>query len=117
MSDLDKLQGAWRVVSLEMNGASMHVPPAARVVIDGSRFQSLGMGAIYEGDMTLDEAARTFAIVFSAGPEGGRVNHALYAIEGEQLTLCLNVMGGPAPAAFATKPGDGLALETLVREG
>ncbi|WP_395646583.1 TIGR03067 domain-containing protein [Terricaulis sp.] len=117
MSDLTKLQGAWRVVSLEMNGAGMPVPPAARVVIKGARLQSLGMGAVYEGDMTLNEAARTFALTFSAGPEGGRVNHALYAIEGDQLTLCINVMGGPAPAAFATRPGDGLALETLVREG
>lgn len=117
MSDQAKLEGSWRVISLEMNGAAVPVPPTARVVIEAGRFRSLGMGAVYEGAMTLDEAKRTLTIAFSAGPEGGRANHGLYALEGEQLVLCLNVTGGPPPAAFATKPGDGLALETLVREG
>lgn len=117
MSDHEKLDGAWRVVTLEMNGAPMPVPPTARVVIENGRFQSLGMGAVYEGALTVDESKRALTIAFSAGPEGGRANHGLYAIKGDQLTLCLNVQGGPAPAAFATKPGDGLALETLVREG
>lgn len=121
MSDLDFLQGRWRIASLEMNGAAM--PAAmlapARVVIEGTKFSSLGMGAAYEGEMSLVETAspKTIAIRFSAGPEGGAVNHGAYERVGEGWRLCLNISGGPAPSAFATAPGDNLALETLVREG
>lgn len=119
MTDLQRLQGAWRITSLEMNGLAM--PEAmlalAKIVVDGARFTSLGMGVVYEGELTLDEttAPKTFALKFTAGPELGAVNRAIYELDGDAWRFCLNVAGGPAPAAFATRMGDGCALETLAR--
>lgn len=119
MSDLQRLQGAWRVASMEMNGAAMPAAmlAVAKIVIDGARFTSLGMGAVYEGEMTLDESAapKTFALKFSAGPELGATNRAIYELDGDNWRFCLNIMGGAAPADFITRMGDSCALETLVR--
>jgi uncharacterized protein (TIGR03067 family) len=119
MSDLQNLNGAWRVVSMEMNGAAM--PAAmlanAKIVIDGSRFTSLGMGAVYEGELSIDETSspKTFALKFSGGPELGVTNRAIYTLDGDNWRFCLNILGGPAPKDFITTMGDGNALETLVR--
>ena len=121
MGDASKLQGTWKITTLEMNGAPM--PQAmlanAKIVVDGDRFTSLGMGAEYSGRMTVDESAnpKIFAVKFDGdGPESGRTNSAIYELDGDNWRLCVNVSGGPAPSAFATKPGDACALETLVRE-
>ena len=119
MTDLQNLQGAWRVTALEMNGAAM--PAAmlanAKIVVDGTRFTSLGMSAVYEGEMTIDETTnpKSFSLKFAAGPELGAVNRAIYALDGDSWRLCLNIAGGPAPMAFATRMGDGCVLETLTR--
>jgi uncharacterized protein (TIGR03067 family) len=117
MTDLDKLQGAWHLASLEVNGSTMPAPPDARIIINGSRFQSLGMGAVYEGTVEVDARKRpkTIDMVFTAGPEKGNRSLGIYDLDGGQLKLCLTVTGSVRPKAFATAPGSGLALETLTR--
>ena len=120
MSDLELLQGAWRIIALEMNGGPMPAAllDAARIGVVGARFTSTGMGAVYEGEMSLDETSmpKTFALRFQAGPEAGAANRGIYELDGDRWRICLNMAGGPAPAEFATRPGDNCALETLVRE-
>ncbi len=122
MSDLQSLQGSWKITSLEMNGAAM--PAAmlanAKIVIEGLRFTSLGMGAEYTGQMSFDETAqpKRFSVKFDGtGPESGRTNNAIYELDGDKWRICVHVGAGPAPMEFSTKPGDGCAYETLVREG
>jgi len=118
-TDLDKLQGTWNVTSLEADGQT--VPAAAlrgsRVVIGGNTFTSLGMGVTYEGTVELDPAKRpkTFDLVFTAGPEKGHRNVGIYKLTGGRWTICLATRGRTRPATFATKPGTGIALETLER--
>ncbi len=121
MADAQNLQGTWKITTLEMNGAPM--PAAmltnAKIVIDGMRFTSLGMGAEYSGQMTFDETARPkrFSVKFDgSGPESGRTNNAIYELNGDDWRICVHVGGGPAPMEFITKPGDACAYETLVRE-
>ena len=58
MTDLDKLQGSWNITSLEVDGQKMPAPGGARIVICGERFQSLGMGAVYEGTIELNTRKR-----------------------------------------------------------
>ena len=113
------LEGTWHVVALEVDGRPM---PAgmlgtARIVVKGDRFQSLGMGAVYEGTLKLDTAAnpKTFDLTFTAGPEKGNTALAIYEIEGDDWKLCLTTRGGDRPKRFATEPGTGHALETLKR--
>lgn len=117
--DLDLLQGTWNVTTLEADGAA--VPDSmlsdARVVIEGNRFTSTGMGAVYQGTLQLDTASRPARIdmMFDAGPEKGNTNLGIYQLEGNSWKLCLATRGTVRPASFASTPGSGFAVETLVR--
>jgi uncharacterized protein (TIGR03067 family) len=119
-SDLDDLQGPWSIVALEAEGMAM---PAgmlrgAKIVVQGSTFKSIAMGAVYEGILELDAVAqpKTFAMKFTPGPEKGNTNFGLYELAGDCWRICINMKAGAAPAGFATTPGSGCALEVLTRE-
>ena len=117
MTDLDRLQGTWNVVSLEMDGHVMPSPGDAQIVVSGSRFQSLGMGAVYEGTVELNprKKPKHFDLVFTAGPEQGNRAPGIYDLRGDDWKLCIAVTGQTRPAEFATSPGSGHALEILRR--
>lgn len=113
---MDKLQGTWKIVSLEIDGQAMPHGDA-QVVVNGSSFTTTGMGATYQGTMLVDTAVKphTLDMVFNAGPEKGNTNRGIFEVDGDVWKLCLNMTGGERPATFATKPGSGIALEILRR--
>jgi uncharacterized protein (TIGR03067 family) len=88
------------------------------IVIDRNRFASNGMGQTYEGTIALDQkkTPRTIDLVFTSGPQTGTRNLGIYKFGRDGWTLCLATYGDKRPRTFATKPGTGLALETLERE-
>ena len=90
---------------------------ASSIVVEGKRFTSTGMGAVYKGVLALDASTtpRRLDMKFDAGPEKGNTNPGIYEIEGDTWKLCLSTRGGKRPASFATIPGSGFALETLTR--
>jgi len=118
-TDSDRLQGTWSVTTLEIDGhkTAGGMLNGARVVVKGDQFQSLGMGATYEGVMTIDQSAepKTFDLTFTKGPEKGNVNRGIYELDGDDWKLCLATLGGARPTKFVTKPGTGHALEVLRR--
>jgi uncharacterized protein (TIGR03067 family) len=119
-SDLDRIQGTWRVVSLETDGQTMS-PEAldgARIVVKGDSFTSTAMGATYEGTvlMRAGKAPKAFDLLFTAGPEKGNRNPGIYKLDGPRWTICLATLGTIRPKRFATRSGSGIALETLVRD-
>lgn len=113
--DLTKLQGSWRITSVEMDGRPM--PAQGAIVIDGDRFTTTAMGAEYEGTIEIDPGKRPkrFDLVFTTGPENGNRSLGIYRLDGDSWTICLSVTGKTRPTAFATAPGCGYALETLAR--
>jgi uncharacterized protein (TIGR03067 family) len=116
-SDLDKLQGTWNIAALEVDGQTITPPGDARIVIEGSRFASLGMGAVYEGTMELDASAKPARIdmKFEKGPEAGNTNLGIYQFKGDSWKLCVATRGAVRPAKFESPPGSGIAVEKLVR--
>lgn len=118
-NDLEKLQGAWRVTSLESDGQAMAevVFAGATIVIKGSRFTSSGMGATYQGTVELDATSRprAFDLLFTAGHAKGERNLGIYKLSGDRWTICLATRGDARPKKFATAPDSGYALETLAR--
>jgi uncharacterized protein (TIGR03067 family) len=118
-TDLDKLQGTWNVTSLETDGQKMPATAfkEARIVIEGNKFASLGMGATYEGAVQLDPASKpkAFDLLFTAGHAKGHRNLGIYKLGGDTWTICLATRGNKRPGKFATAPGTGFALETLER--
>jgi uncharacterized protein (TIGR03067 family) len=118
--DLGQLQGTWYIVTLEIEGAKLvsSAYAGAHIIIDGSKFTSIAMGAKYSGTIELDPSTdpKTFRMKFLDGPEKGNTNFGIYDLVGDTWRFCLSMTGGPAPKEFATTPNSGQALEVLNRE-
>jgi uncharacterized protein (TIGR03067 family) len=114
-NDLAKLQGAWTLTTLEMDGHNM--PAGGGIQIEGDRFKTIGMGADYTGTVEIDDTARPkhFDLVFTGGPEAGNRNLGIYELRGDTWKLCLNMFGAARPGKFAAEPGSGNALEVFTR--
>src|SRR5215469_15645901 len=84
--DLARLQGTWNIVAVEMDGQKMPPGADARIIVDGDRFTSEGMGATYRGKLTVDAAQKpkTFDLKFTAGPEKGNTNLGIYELKGDR---------------------------------
>ncbi len=117
--ELAKLQGAWSIVALEVDGATMpeNSVRGSQIVVKGSTFDTISMGATYQGKLKIDAAKtpKTLDLIFEAGPEKGNRALAIYELDGDTWRICLTVTAKTRPKAFATTPGSGLALETLKR--
>ena len=118
-TDIERLQGVWNVVSLEMDGQAMAAAAlgGARIAIQGDHFTSTGMGSTYEGTIQVDAARtpKTIDMKFTAGPEQGNTNLGIYEVDQYAWRICLATRGTDRPQKFATEPGTGIALEILKR--
>jgi uncharacterized protein (TIGR03067 family) len=56
--ELAKLQGLWRIVALEVDGAAVaeNSVRGSQIVVKGSAFETISMGATYQGKLKLDPA-------------------------------------------------------------
>jgi uncharacterized protein (TIGR03067 family) len=119
--DLDRLQGSWSVSELEMEGQTISggMLANARVVVTGNRFESVGMGSVYEGTVTLNSSANPpqLDIKFDAGPEKGNTNYGIYELDGDTWKICLATRGKLRPTSFAAPAGSGFVFESLTRGG
>jgi len=113
--DLDKLQGTWRIASLEIEGSAM--PASGSITIAGDRFTTATMGAEYSGVVEIDASKRPkrFDLVFTTGPHSGSRSLGIYQLDGDSWKICLGFAGSARPTSFTTAPGSGHALETLTR--
>ena len=119
-SELERLQGNWNIIFLEVEGMTPapNVYAGSTIEVKGNRFTTRAMGAVYSGTLELDaeKVPNEFRMKFTEGPEKGNTNNGIYELEGDRWRFCVNMKGGPAPTEFATSPGSGRALETLNRE-
>jgi uncharacterized protein (TIGR03067 family) len=119
-SDLDHLAGTWNIVSLELEGQPM---PAgmfggASITIQGDRFTTAMMGAVYQGMITVDPSQnpRQFELHFTDGPEQGNRSLGIYELGENDWKICLTTTAKDRPAAFSTTSNSGTALESLKRK-
>ncbi len=119
-SDIQELQGVWSIVSLKVEGhpVSTGAFGGSQIVMEGSRFATVSMGAAYGGTFTVDAEAtpKTLDLLFTEGPHAGQTSPAIYKTDDDCLTICLGFAGMTRPTDFVTTPGSGHALETLLRE-
>jgi len=119
-SELEKLQGTWQIIFLEVDGMTPapSVYAGSSIEVQGDRFTTRAMGAVYGGTIAMNPEVvpNQFQMKFTEGPEKGNTNNGIYELEADRWRLCLNFKGGAAPTDFVTSPGSGRALETLNRE-
>ena len=116
---LRSLEGEWWFASLEVDGNP--VPAEAltntRLLLDGDRFRTESPEATWEGIFTVDAEASTprIDIEMVAGPEAGEMCYGIFTVDGDEMTLCLGVVGASRPEDFVSRAGSGHALERLHR--
>ncbi len=121
-TDREALQGLWQATDLETNGEKA---PAAEVKAFQIRIK--GDKAVFGPDngnrestfaLTPDAKPKAMDLTPSDGPaKGKKLPCAIYKLDGDKLTLCLdwNGQAGKRPTEFKTAAGDGFALLTLER--
>jgi uncharacterized protein (TIGR03067 family) len=119
VEQLRALEGAWQFDALEVDGRAMPAAmlAASQLLIDGDRFRMESPDGIFEGIFTLNVEADPpeIDIEFVEGPEAGNCSYGIFRFDGDDLRLCLGVVGAELPRRFATTPGSGHALERLHR--
>jgi uncharacterized protein (TIGR03067 family) len=114
--ELNKLQGTWTIVAVEVNGAQM--PEDER--------KNVGIKMILKGDKyTIDGGERTHKGTFKVQPdkkpkamdchpsEGelkDKVIKAIYELKGDKLKICYDISCKTRPEEFTTKDKDGYVL-------
>lgn len=120
MDELRKLQGTWKLVSLEMNGRQL--PAAAlegsTLTISGDRFVSRAMGNVSEGVIQVDGASspRTFDLIAQKGADAGTHSLGIYELNGNRWKSCFAPNGPARPREFGASPGSGFVLDALERQ-
>jgi uncharacterized protein (TIGR03067 family) len=113
-TDLDRLQGAWKAVSLEADGKKR--PDAEikdfRMVVRGNNMNINPGNDDRKATFTLDPSKKLKEIALKPmdGPAKGRTVTGIYRLEDDTLTLCIhNDSTKPAdkPDSFKTAPGAG----------
>ena len=115
-----RFEGAWRVVSVEIEGKKMPDKffKEFRLVLKGPQY------TFHEGDMAsqgtysvdVSKKPKQIDIKISEGPDKDKTMLGIYELEGDTYRLCLNPTGKDRPTEFASKPGSGHILEVLQRE-
>lgn len=116
---LAALQGTWRVVAHEVDGARAADDAIrdARVVVSGDRFEALGLGTPYGGTLLLAGGGEPceFELRIHHGPHAGLTSFGIHELTHDVWSLCLGLVGRPRPRRFATSSGSGHELKVLCR--
>jgi uncharacterized protein (TIGR03067 family) len=124
--DLEKLQGTWKPVSLESDGAN---PPdevlkgwtltVAKKEYTISIFMDLGGGMVSKSvtklAFVLDPAKKPKAIDFVNPLNAKNKMLGIYELEGDTLKICTSKPGTERPNRFESKAGSGWSLEVYKR--
>lgn len=121
--ELEKLQGAWQQISLEMDGVvnppDEHTAPGALCYFSSTRFTvRTPIGTVLiEGDFEIDPSVHPKRITWidSMGADAGKRLPSIYTIDGDFFTFIAANEEQPWPTTFKTVPG--LTMRSFIRHG
>jgi uncharacterized protein (TIGR03067 family) len=121
--DKAALQGVWKVVTIEERGRSKEDNEGHEVVFKGDEFTlKRGDKTIVKAKVKLDPAKKPKQIDLEItedrnGKHVGQTAEGIYALEKDQLKLCIVEpgSGGARPTEFATPGGTKQVVVTLKR--
>ena len=114
-TDLDKIQGAWKVVSWELGGEPAPPNGARLVFTDQTGRLEAPDGAYlmtFELDPSRDPKTMDLVLMWM----GSAPAKGIYELKGDELRICYSWGWLPRPTAFTTRPGAREMLYVLRRE-
>ncbi|MBI3838157.1 MAG: TIGR03067 domain-containing protein [Planctomycetia bacterium] len=117
--DIEKWQGAWRAVSMENNGklTPSDALEKIKLTVTGTDYHFQN-GAFNEHGSYKFYAAKNpkeLDIVVGEGADKGKIYLAIYQVDGDELTICLDSANKNRPREFTGKAGSGCVLEVWHR--
>jgi uncharacterized protein (TIGR03067 family) len=114
--DIDKIQGAWTVSRMEINGKQQPKTLPVKVTFDGDKLLAT-VGKLKpesKGTIKLDpkQEPKWYEV---KTPEGLTVL-GIYELDGDTLKVCLSSPGDERPKTFETSQEDGRTFITYRRE-
>ncbi len=119
--DQEKLQGTWETTAVEYNGTDQANDVKLKLVFTGKEVKVEGSDEVendyakltYKLDPTTNP--RSIDITVAAGNQKDTVLEGIYEVKGDELRLCVKVIGKERPAKFASPEGENIALVVLKR--
>jgi uncharacterized protein (TIGR03067 family) len=115
-SDLDKLQGHWRMVESTRDGKKTPGEVKIERTIESNNYtvtvKSDEGEQVLSGTLKIDPAKnpKTIDATRTEGPDAGQAMLGIYEIEGNRQKVCFAPPGKTRPTEFASKPGTGHVL-------
>jgi uncharacterized protein (TIGR03067 family) len=116
--DLDKMQGVWKVKSIQKNGKDIaaELIGNALLTIEGGKYTLNKDGKpMDEGTFTLDAGKKPATIDIQIGKDGPK-KVGIYQIDGDTFTEALVPEGSDRPTELASKEGSPTVLIVFQRE-
>ncbi len=116
-SDLDELQGDWQVVAVEQGGRVLpkdQFPFTSLKTRDDTIVHEGGPHQLLIVHFRLHPEQRPKAMDMESEGYHGDSYHAVYALEGDTLTIC-RPDDGTRPTELASRPGSNVLLYTAKR--
>ena len=116
--ELKKVQGAWRIVSVQRDEKEQK-PENTVVTVSGDKFTTKsGEKVIREGTLKLNPSAKPKATdaTYTAGPDKGKTLKGIYVLEDVTWKICYSGPGEERPKAFPEKDGKAYLLLVLKRD-
>ncbi len=120
--DLANLQGTWVVQTLHYNGKDMGDRYKLSLVVKGKTATVEGNEAVKKEyarvELKLDPSTtpKCLDLGIVGGTQKDAVLEGIYEIQGDELKLCVKVLGKDRPGKFESPEGDSIALVVLKRQ-
>lgn len=120
--ELQRIQGAWQVVSQEENGAKAAADSLRDRIIffGGDAFLvKQGHNLLQMGTQKLDpsKSPKTINVMVTQGDRRGDVWLGIYELQGDTLKVCFDPDAQKRPTEFKSERGSGLVLVVYKRQG
>lgn len=119
-TELDKLTGTWKGVSVVRDGKDVPKPEAeaVRLVVAGEKYTLTEGGEVIEGTHKLDPTKKPKEIdaVRTKGPNKGEAMKGIYQLTEDSFLVCFAAPGKDRPKELKAEGGPGLRVLAFKRE-
>jgi uncharacterized protein (TIGR03067 family) len=119
--DQEKLQGTWETTVVQYNGKDQADEIKLKLVFKGKEVKVEGNDEVQRdyGRFTykIDPSTtpRAIDITVAEGNQKDTVLEGIYELKGDELRMCVKVIGKERPAKFESPEGESIALVVLKR--